>query len=683
MRKPSRCFPVALVAGAAILLQGLVTLATAAAPQKADLIVTNSSIYTADASRHMASAMAIQGSRIVYVGDAEGAKAWRGAKTKVLDAAGRLVLPGLVDSHIHPTSIVAWDNCDADDKVMDFAQLSAFIRGCIKRYHTPPGQWVSVRQWNYASGNRPSAKYPTMRAALDAATTQHPVHLLGDDGHHGAFNSVALAGARNRQGQVVGLSKATLATDFAADKVNVGVDEHDEPNGMVNENTQSALDGPDDYASDVEDLKNVIREPTRVTERLNSVGITAMLDAAMPQNQLPFYDNLLAAGQLTVRTRIAQYLVPGSFRDAKGAIDYPRMLQIAKATRAKYEGNPLIRADVVKLFIDGGLEGDPHASPPTLPNAASLHPYLQPKFALDGAGNPQVIGYVDTQSAQCQEYRKNPAAFESHAAATDFQGKHGYRPEQCRVSSGALYQPREELLEFVKQFHLNGFALHMHVIGDLAARTAIDAIEAARAAGGPDLGRDGLAHLELVSPEDVARIGRDRIYIAFTYSWSTVEPEYDLSVIPFIDHVSGNGAAALHPAKGYYEKNAYPVRSVRDAGGLVVGGSDAAVATRDPRPFINIARAVTRRLPGKPALNASESIPIRDALDSYTIAGARFLGWDKEMGSIEVGKSADFVIVDRNILELADHGDPESIEKTQVIETYFMGRRVYRQPSKG
>jgi predicted amidohydrolase YtcJ len=124
------------------------------------------------------------------------------------------------------------------------------------------------------------------------------------------------------------------------------------------------------------------------------------------------------------------------------------------------------------------------------------------------------------------------------------------------------------------------------------------------------------------------------------------------------------------------------VRSVRDAGGLIVGGSDAAVSTRDPQPFVNIARAVTRRLPGKPALNAAESIPIRDAIDSYTIAGARFLGWEKEMGSLEVGKSADFVIVDRNILELADHGDPESIEKTKVIETYFLGRQVYRQHPK-
>jgi predicted amidohydrolase YtcJ len=679
MRNSNPCRRLALACGTAIVLLGIVRPTVAAPASKADLVVLDSTIYTADASRHMASAMAVQGSRIVYVGDAEGAKAWRGPKTRILDAAGRLVLPGLVDSHIHPTSIVAWDNCDADDKVMDLPELSAFVRSCIKRYHTPPGQWVSVRQWNYAGGNRPTAKFPTMRAALDAATTRHPVHLLGDDGHHGGFNSLALAGARNKQGKVVGLTKATLQTDFADNTALVGVDARGEPNGMVLEDLMYAIDGPNDFAADLEDMRNVIREPTRVTQRLNSVGITAMLDAAMPQNQLPFYDKLLASGQLTVRTRIAQLLDPNAFRDAAGKIDFSRMLDIVKRTRARYAGNPLIEADVVKIYVDGGLEGDQHATPPTLPNGAMLRPFLQPLFAPDAAGNPEVRGYVDTDSAECRAYRSNPAAYKSHAAIGEFQGAHGYHPEQCRLSDGVLYEPREEIMEFVRQFHQNGFALHMHVIGDRAARTAIDAIEAARAAGGVDLGRDGLAHLMLASPEDIARIGRDKIYVAFTYSWAMVDPDYDISVVPFLDHVTGNSAASLHPANGFYETNAYPVRSVRDAGGLIVGGSDAAVATRDPRPFINIAQAITRRIPGGPALNPSQSIPVRDAIDSYTISGARFLGWDKEMGSLEVGKSADFVIVDRNILDLADQGNPEDIEKTSVIETYFMGRRVYRK----
>jgi predicted amidohydrolase YtcJ len=679
MSKPNRCRRPGLWTGAAVAILGLVQVAAAGSAGNADLVMQNATIYTADASRHMATAMAVQGERIVYVGDAAGVRAWTGPKTRVINAAGRLVLPGLIDSHIHPTSIVAWDNCDLDDKIMDLAQLSEFVRGCIRRYHTPPGQWVSVRQWNYASGNRPSAKFPTMRAALDAATTQHPVHLLGDDGHHGGFNSLALAGARNQEGRVVGLSHATLESDFADDRPFVGVDAEDEPDGMVNETLQNAIDGPGAFAGDAEDLQNAIREPTRVTQRLNSVGITGALDAAVPLNMLPFYDNLLSAGKLTVRTRIALYQDPDAFRGADGKIDFGRMLAIAKQTRAKYEGNPLIRADIVKLFVDGGLEGDQHASPPTLPNAASLRPYLQPRFALDAAGNPEVRGYVNPQSPECQAYRSDPSAFRSPAAVKDFNSAHGYRPEQCRLSSGKLYASREELLEFVRVFHLDGFVLHMHVIGDRAARTAIDAIEAARAAGGVNLGRDGLAHLQLVSPEDVARIARDKIYVAFTYSWATVEPDYDISVIPFIDHVSGNSASSLHPANGYYESNAYPVKSVRDAGGLIVGGSDAAVVTRDPRPFINIARAITRRVPGAPALNLAQSIPIRDAIDSYTISGARFLGWESEMGSLEVGKSADFVIVDRNILDLADRGDPEAIEKTRVVETYFMGRSVYRQ----
>ena len=76
-------------------------------------------------------------------------------------------------------------------------------------------------------------------------------------------------------------------------------------------------------------------------------------------------------------------------------------------------------------------------------------------------------------------------------------------------------------------------------------------------------------------------------------------------------------------------------------------------------------------------MNAAQSIPVRDAIDSYTISGARFVGWDKDIGSIEVGKSADFVIIDRDILHLADRGHAEQIEQTAVIATYFMGRRVY------
>ena len=91
--------------------------------------------------------------------------------------------------------------------------------------------------------------------------------------------------------------------------------------------------------------------------------------------------------------------------------------------------------------------------------------------------------------------------------------------------------------------------------------------------------------------------------------------------------------------------------------------------------------AGTRRLPGGPPLNPRQAISIREALDSYTINGARFLGRDKEFGSLEPGKSADFVVLDRDILALADGGKADEIAGTRVLETWFRGQRVYRAPA--
>ena len=72
---------------------------------------------------------------------------------------------------------------------------------------------------------------------------------------------------------------------------------------------------------------------------------------------------------------------------------------------------------------------------------------------------------------------------------------------------------------------------------------------------------------------------------------------------------------------------------------------------------------------------------IRDAIEAYTINGARYLKLDGVAGSIETGKSADFIVLDRDILTLADAGKADDIARTQVLKTYFMGREVYRRPA--
>jgi predicted amidohydrolase YtcJ len=641
------------------------------------VLITDARIYTADAHHSMAQALAIGAGKLLYVGDDDGARAFAGPRTRIERLNGRLVLPGLVDSHIHPTDIADEDVCDLENRIVTLAELSAFAKSCVERYHIAPGEWVSVREWDFMHGNQPDREHPTLRAALDAATSVNPVHLLGNDGHHSAFNSVALAQARNPAGKVVGLSRETLATDFAAQRLLVGVDARGEPDGGVTETLQLQIDGPKEYAAKREDFKLLMRAPERVPERLNSVGITAVLDAMVPPENLAFYDTLSASGHLTVRACLAQFYDPEKFRQPQGTVDFDRMVNQAIATRAKYAHEKLLRADVVKLFADGGLEGNPYATPPTLPDGAVLRPYLQPRFGRDATGHATLLGYVEADGPDCRAVRDNPSLSEEPQAVAAFIARNGYHPGQCRVSAGDLSHPREDILEFVKRFHRAGFALHIHVIGDRAARTAIDAIEAARAAGGPDLGRDGLAHLQLAHPDDVRRIGRDRLYVAFTYSWAYTDPEYDLMVTPFLERVRGTAVTELVWPGSYYYSNGYPVRGVRDAGGIVVGGSDAPVDTRDPRPFINMAKAVSRGRNGLPALNPEQSIPIRDAIDSYTINGARFLGWSRETGSLEPGKSADFTVLDRDILALADQGRVEDIEQTRVLETWFLGKLVY------
>ncbi len=661
-------------AGVLVICNGLAF----AAPAPADLVLTDARIYTADAAHTMAQAVAVRDGRIVYVGRKAGVRAFIGPATKVERLGGRLLLPGLIDSHVHADEMVRLDVCDLKNEPKTLAEITAFVQECISHYRIADGDWVVVRHWNYSYGNAPDDSHPTLRAALDLATTRSPVHLDGDDGHHSAFNSAALARARNAAGATIGYSRATLRGELQRYSRLVGVDVAGEPNGTINDDGRSPIDVPSTFMLD---LSILMKDPGRVTALLNSAGITGILDPRVSPEALPLYDALEQGGKLTVRAHVALYFDPEAAQTAAGQPDWDRIVSTAVALRARYAHDPLIRADTVKIFADGDMEGNPRAVPPTLPQVAALRPYLQPIFKAGADGRMTVTGYVDTASALCAEVRTHPETYDTLAAATAFLAEHGYHPGQCTISSGQLEDDRAVILELVRRFHLAGFAVHIHTIGDVAVRTAIDAIEAARAADGVATQHDALAHVQLAHPDDVVRIGRDHLYVAFTYAWATTEPEYDLSVIPFIDKVIGNDYAALHPKDGFYENNAYPARSVKSAGGTLIAGSDAPVDTDDPRPFVNMAVAVTRRAPGLPALNPRQSIEIRDVLDAYTINGARYLNIDSDAGSIEVGKSADLIVVDQDILALADRGRADDIARTRVLSTWFMGQEVYRRPS--
>jgi predicted amidohydrolase YtcJ len=637
----------------------------------ADLVLTHARIYTS-ASPEFADSMAVRHGQVTYVGDAAGVRAYVGPQTRRVDAGGRLVLPGLVDSHIHPVDIVDGDECDLRSGNRNLREIAAFVHQCVQRYRPARGQWLDVHGWAVSGSNTPDAGHPTLRAALDKAAPDNPVYLMGDDGHRAAFNSAALALARNANGERVGLSAHTLATDFAQYRLLVGVDAHGEPDGAVSEEAQYLLN--QQHLNYVE-LPYALAHPERIPQRLNRAGITAVLDAATAPEGVPVYERLLASGHMTMRATLAQYFNPQFNKDAQGQIDYSGMVARALAVRARYASNPLLRADFVKMFADGVAEGNPFAMPPTLGDAAMLQPYLQPIFTVDADGHPSVTGYVDTDSPLCREVREHAERFEDVAA---FMHAHEFHPGQCQLSNGKLQNDAPVILEMARRMHLAGFNLHIHVIGDRAARVALDAIEAARAADGNNRTHDSLAHLQFVQPEDIARIGRDKLYVAFTFWWASSNIDYDMSVVPFLQHVAGNSYENRMVPGSYYFENTYPFRSVQKAGGIVVGGSDAPVGTRDPQPFVNIGTAVLRHASGDMPLNSAQALTVREALNAYTIDGARFLGRESEFGSLEPGKSADFIIVDRDVVALADGGKAEEIAGTRVLETWFRGQRVYR-----
>ena len=142
-------------------------------PPPADLVITEARVYTADATRSMAEAIAVRDGKIVYVGSSDGARGFVGPHTKVQRVAGRLVLPGLIDSHIHPAVIVDLDTCDLKSEAKSLEALAAFVRGCIERYKIPAGEWVSVRQLEFQQRQPAGCRTPDpasgARPCLDEA----------------------------------------------------------------------------------------------------------------------------------------------------------------------------------------------------------------------------------------------------------------------------------------------------------------------------------------------------------------------------------------------------------------------------------------------------------------------------------------------------------------------------------
>jgi len=647
---------------------------TSTGVEPADLLLLNGYVYTVDPARSVAQAVAVKDGLILAVGSDAGLQALRGPDTEVIDLQGRMLLPGLQDSHMHIFGIVEPDVCSLRSQPMKLVDMVPYLQECIERYALQPGEWLAVDMWNFAEGNQVSAEFPNLRAALDAVSSEHPIILWGNDGHHGAANSLALATARDGQGNVVGLSAETLAAVFSEYKDLVGVDDRGEPDGGLHEHARGLLDMPP--RRDPAKLGGLLPQINQV---LASNGITSAQDAALDPAFLAPLRDYEASGAMHFRLQVANRLEPADYTDPlTGEVDVDAMLEELEAIRASFSDSGLIRPQAVKLFADGVLEGNVYADPPTLPNSAVLQAYRQPRFRYDPvAGSVDVVGYVDTASPLCEETRANMASYGQRDAREAFRAEHGFHPGQCTVSYGVMADSEDFMNAYVRRLHEAGFTIHIHAIGDRAVRAAANALAQVTPPDRSNPQRHGMAHLQLVHPDDQQRIGAMGLYLAWTFAWALTNPEYDLTVMPFLDDVTDPGG--IYDPEHYAMKNSYPVRSMAGYGAVTVAGSDAPVDDRSPRPFINMAIGVTRQGPDGNVLNAGETIDIHQMIAAYTINGAHALNQEDSTGSIEPGKKADLAVLDRNIVELCESGNGMGIAETKVDLTLFGGEVIYRR----
>ena len=205
--------------------------------------------------------------------------------------------------------------------------------------------------------------------------------------------------------------------------------------------------------------------------------------------------------------------------------------------------------------------------------------------------------------------------------------------------------------------------MHVHAIGDRGVRAALDAFENARKLNGPRDNRHQIAHLELIDPSDFPRFKATGTIANFQLLWAQRDAYIDAGTIKY-----------LGPDRSRY---LYPAGSLKRAGAMIAGGSDWGVSSFDA--FIAMEHGITRsERKGAPPLLPDEALTLQDMVDAYTINAAIALRQETTTGSLEEGKRADLIVLDRDIFTL----DPFELHTTLVLSTWLDGREVYHQKAR-
>lgn len=422
-----------------------------------DVIYHNGKIYTADKSDQFCEAIAIKQGYITAVGSSHELLALAGTQTEVIDLEKRVVLPGLIDSHMHPF----WGGKQLRGCNLNYAALTVEETLALLQQHLDEDplkeedDWLSVRAWQRQAMIPAGADM--CRQSLDTLNTRRPVVLFSNDCHTLAANSRAL--------EMLGI---TEETPVPADG-KIGRDEEGRLNGILED--APAMRAFDSIPTGTpEQCVLIARHVQRV---LNQQGVTTVMDTRVYEEQLKAFAVLRDSGELTLRMCGAREITPDSVagpQDAARALD--ELVDFNQRWNDPvWQPAPGFGVSHVKFFVDGVLQ------PPTM--TASL---LQP-------------------------YRKN-------------RGTHAQPDWQPTEDYGDLYFTPEVFNALVKECGRTGVHPHMHTVAEGAIEMALDALQEMRQAWPQKDVRPGLAHNELAAAHQYARFAELDVTAVLSYQWA-------------------------------------------------------------------------------------------------------------------------------------------------------------------
>jgi predicted amidohydrolase YtcJ/ketosteroid isomerase-like protein len=561
----------------------LVSFSATAAP---DLIVHHGKIVTADGRFSIQAAMAVEGGKVVALGPDDAILPTKGPGTTVVDLGGRTVLPGLIDSHVHPSDAAIFEFDHPVPAMESIGDVLAYVKA--RAAALGPGKWVEVHQV-FITRLR-EQRYPT-RAELDEAAPQNPV--LFATGPDASLNSLAL--------RLSGIGKDFKVTDggpgYAEKDATTGA-----PTGILRGCTRYVKTEPTGKKPTEEDR---YRRTLELFRDYNAAGLTSVCDRAAEPDAIARYAKMRDDGELTVRLSVSQHVATiGSLDDIR-----TRIRQIGQSPLRR--DDPMLRLIGIKTFLDGGM----------LTGSA---------YMLEPWGVSKIYSITDPS----------------------------YR--------GVLLIPENRLLPIARAAAEAGLQFTAHAVGDGAVHALLDAYE--------QIGRDlppgalratrpCVTHCNFVHPDDVPRFAKLGVSADIQPVWLYLD------------------ARTLDAQFGRDRLSRFqPLRDLFAAGAVVGGGSDHMQKIGPRRsinpydPLLGMATAVTRTARWfDGALHPEQALSREQAVRMYTSNNARLLFREHQVGSLEPGKFADFVVLDTDVLSCP----ADKIADTTVLATYLGGKKVF------